>query len=462
MPTTRLFNVRKRLRANTAMISNPLFDSSVRRISRCPWLHRPIRAEWCHVVTYRGVKLKSERCNVATAQDEEKYDRAVEVIAANCGAGTKQLITSDRERFKGKKVRALAGTSPEYQRYVIGRAVSGNANPFQMISATLLVYDTVAFKEVTSRLHRAVGMLRTEAAVLERAVEQEKAPNRLLTLDLVAEQAERFHDLLTVVETVNGSSNKQSKSHKSDSELTELTDKLNAAAGLGLIAKNVRNVSFLQPTHRPTPEQKEEALRLTTEALRLATSARDAGRRAFGRLDDACRERPARKLMRRVITHDKVDGDAVAAAWLAERFLFASEPVEVLFGPRSRVWGAWRIRDCIVDVGNTHDPKHLFFDHKQPAFVNRHDSCATRLLWDYLVKIGRPVDHLKSLVNLVYAGDSTEERGWFKDEYAESNRIGFHKALKDAKAEYATDAGVYRVMRQWLNKYDKKMATRKG
>ena len=73
---------------------------------------------------------------MATAQDEEKYRRAVGVIAANCGAGTKKLITSDRTRFKDAKVRALAGTSPEYQRHVIGRAVSGDTNPFRMISAT--------------------------------------------------------------------------------------------------------------------------------------------------------------------------------------------------------------------------------------------------------------------------------------------------------------------------------------
>lgn len=394
--------------------------------------------------------------------NDEKYRLAVGVIAANCGAGTKKLITSDRTRFKDAKVRALAGTSPEYQRHVIGRAVSGDTTPFRMISATLLVYDTVAFKEVTSRLHRARGMIRQEAALLERAVEQAKVPNRLadrlLTLDLIAEQAERLHELLTEVEIVDGSSNKKSKSRKSDSELT---DKLYAAGGLGLIAKNVRNVAVLQPTHRPSQPQKDEALRLTAEALRFAVSGRDAAQRSFGRADDACRVRPARKLMRRVITHDKIDGDAVAAAWLAERFLFENQPVEVLFVPRERVWGAWRAGDCVVDVGNTRNPKHLFFDHKPPACTNRHDSCAARLIWDHLVELGRPVHHLKPLVNVVYAGDSARERPWFKDEYAESKRSGFHKALADAKATHATDAGVYRVMRQWLNRQDKKTATRK-
>lgn len=291
---------------------------------------------------------------MVTAVNDEKYRRALQRIAENCGAHAGTLLASDRVRFTDAKVRALAGTAPEYQRHV----------------------------------------------------------------------------------------------------------KLNAAGALGLIAKNVRNVAALQPAHRPTHEQKGEALRLTVEALRLAMNARDVGQMVFGWADDDCRVRPAREVTRRVITHDKVDGDAVAAAWLAERFLFAGEPAEVLFVPRERVWGAWRVGDCIVDVGNTHDPKHLFFDHKPPAFENRHHYCAAWLVWSHLIKTGRPVRHLKPLVDVVHAGDSAQERVWFKDEYAESKRAGFHKALADAKAVHRTDADVYRAVRQWLDKHHKKIVGR--
>ncbi len=399
---------------------------------------------------------------MGTAVDEEKSRLAVDVIAANCGAGTKKLITSDRTRFKDAKVRALAGTSPEYQRHVIGRAVSGDTNPFRMISATLLVYDTVAFAEVTSRLPRALGMIRKEAAVLERAIEAQKAPDRLadrlLTLDLIAEQADRLHELLIEVETVDGSSKRKSKSRKSDSELT---DKLYAAGGLGLIAKNVRNVAVLQPTHRPTLQQKELALELTRTALQLARRTRDSVRREFGRADDVCHVRPGKAATRRVITHDRIDGDGVVAAWFAEQFLFEGVSVEILFVPPNRELGAYRVGDCLVDVGRTHDPKNLFFDHKPPACADKRDSCATRQVWDHLAKLGRDVKHLKPLVNVVFAEHSTSERPWFKDEYAESKRSGFHKALADAKVTHETDAGVYRVMRQWLNRHDKKTATRK-
>jgi hypothetical protein len=39
-----------------------------------------------------------------------------------------------------------------------------------MIASTLLVYDTVSFSEVTSRLHRALGSVRMEASFLAKAV----------------------------------------------------------------------------------------------------------------------------------------------------------------------------------------------------------------------------------------------------------------------------------------------------
>ncbi len=66
-------------------------------------------------------------------------------------------MASEREKFIEKNVRELAGTSPEYQRQVIGRALAGDRNPFRMIASTLLDDDTVRFGEVTSRLHRALG-----------------------------------------------------------------------------------------------------------------------------------------------------------------------------------------------------------------------------------------------------------------------------------------------------------------
>jgi hypothetical protein len=92
--------------------------------------------------------------------NDERCSQAVSALVENCGASARKLIASDRRRFTDAEVCSLAGTSPEYQRHVIGRALAGDQNPFRMTSATLLVYDTVAFREVTSRLHRALGMIR--------------------------------------------------------------------------------------------------------------------------------------------------------------------------------------------------------------------------------------------------------------------------------------------------------------
>jgi len=65
---------------------------------------------------------------------------------------------------------------------------------------------------------------------------------------------------------------------------------------------------------------------------------------------------------------------------VAERFLFVGESVEVLFVSRERERGAYRREDCLVAVGDTHDPTNYFFDHKPPAFADRHQTCAARPL----------------------------------------------------------------------------------
>jgi hypothetical protein len=385
--------------------------------------------------------------------NDAKYRRTIGIIVENCGAEARKLLSTDM-RFTEEKVRELSGTSPEYQRHVIGRAMAGDTNPFRMIAATLGVYDTVRFGEVTSRLHRALGSVRKEALLLARAVERDVEPNRLadrlLTLDVIADQASRLRDLLTDVETVGESACKLARGHSSKKPPSE---RLHAASGLGLLAKNVRNVAVLQAAHLPRPDQKEVALRLTADIYKFAVTARDTTRRAFGRLDDAYRVRPVQTPANRVITHSDVDGDAIASAWLAERFLLAGNSIEVLFVPRGRVWGAYRTGDYLVDVGNAFDAKNFFFDHKPPACANRHDSCAARLIWDHLVKLGKPVRHLKPLVDVVFAGDSSRERPWFAYEYAESKRVGFHKTLADAKLKQKTDADMYRTMRRWLEKH---------
>ena len=296
---------------------------------------------------------------MAARTPEEKYKKAVQALVANCGPAAAEILSTDPARFTDEKVRALAGTSPEYQQHVIGRTGAGDTNPFRIIAATLLVYDTVRFGEVTSRLHRAVGMVRKEAAYLSRAVEQDAAPDRLadrlLTLDLVAEQASRLRDLLTELEAVEGAGSAPTRGGKAD---TALIDKRHAAGGLGLIAKNVRNVATLQPAHRPTPRENDVALRLTTEAIDLAVTARDAAREAFAcrrgmscaagpYADEAC-DHPRRGRRRR--GRGGVAGRAVSIRGRGCRGAVRAARAGTRGIPRRR---------RLVDVGNTHDPESV-------------------------------------------------------------------------------------------------------
>ena len=115
-------------------------------------------------------------------------------------------------------------------------------------------------------------------------------------------------------------------------------------------------------------------------------------------------------VVKRIVTHSKPDADAIAAAWLAETFLFPGEEVEVLFVPRLRPGQAGPAADCLVDIACIHDPERLIFDHKPPAFADRNATCATRLVWEHLLSLGRPVGHLEALVRVVHEGDWSPPR----------------------------------------------------
>lgn len=390
---------------------------------------------------------------------DRKYGKAVATLVYNCGGMRVRKLLESNEQFTPKKVRVLAGTSVEYQRYVIDRAFAGDRNPFKKTAASVSTYETVGFYEVISRLERALGQLRHETAYLKSIGQQTAAEipslkDHLAILWLLAGSAQELELALTCLE-VQAEGPTPSPTVAEDHARSP-KPQVHAAGALGFVAKNLRNVPLLKEEHRPTTPQKTRALIHCQAISREATATFTQARRKWGPIDEACRVTPRQKPTRRIITHAAPDADAVVGSWLAEQFLFSGEPVEVLFVPRGRVLGAMRKGDCLVDVGNTHDPVNLWFDHKPPACANRHDSCAARLVWDRLIELGKPVGHLQNLVNVVFAGDSTRERPKFKEEYAESRRVGVHKVLTDAKATEQSDADVYRTVCRWLNAYHKR------
>src|SRR4051812_5413544 len=154
--------------------------------------------------------------------------------------------------------------------------------------------------------------------------------------------------------------------------------------------------------------------------------------------------------MKRVGTHRRPDMDALASAWLAERHLFAGEPVEVVFLPRSFRPGRRLDLDCVVDIGNAHDPGRLLFDHKPPAFLDRHETCAARLVWQHLLGLGRPLAHLADFIDAVHDGDSVRRRG-ASPAYRRSRESGAHAPSTTARAKAPDALALSRLMRDWLD-----------
>lgn len=116
------------------------------------------------------------------------------------------------------------------------------------------------------------------------------------------------------------------------------------------------------------------------------------------------------------------------------------------------VRGCLRPGDCLVDVGNTHDPARHLFDHKPPAFPSRHDSCAAKLVWEHLLTLGKPVQHLQDLVLAVFWWDSFKRRTEFAEVATASKSAGFHAALDAAKVRGLNNVALYRRLRRWLDR----------
>lgn len=165
--------------------------------------------------------------------------------------------------------------------------------------------------------------------------------------------------------------------------------------------------------------------------------------------------------MKRIIaTHKDPDADALAAAWLASRYLFDGDSTEVIFLPRNVSLARLSPVDCVVDLCCAYDRKRLIFDHKPPAFANRNETCATRLVWDHLLASGKPLNHLARLIDVVHEGDSRPPR-LPSAALTASRQDGFHAVVRLARATMNSDREVFVAASKWLNKYER-VARRNG
>jgi hypothetical protein len=209
-------------------------------------------------------------------------DEALQRVEHNCGPDARQLLLSMQPAIPPKKIGMLSRTSPEYQRHVLNRIRAGHTTPLKKTAACVLVYETVSFREVVSRLERALGGVRKEAKFVTAQVDADvphldRGADRLLTLSLVCEGARDIgagvHEL-SVLKAVPSSAARGSEAegeHRAAS-----SGRLHAAAALGLVAKNCRNLPLLKPEHH---NQKGGLGTPHLGAVILADGARDKAAR---------------------------------------------------------------------------------------------------------------------------------------------------------------------------------------
>jgi hypothetical protein len=154
-----------------------------------------------------------------------------------------------------------------------------------------------------------------------------------------------------------------------------------------------------------------------------------------------------KRVSTRIVTHRALDLDAVVSAWLAQAYLFDGA-VEVCFVSRS-IDPTRHGEACLVDVGNSYDPARLRFDHKPPAFADRNETCAAKLVWEHLLTLGKLVRHLEPLVRVTFEGDTRR----FSPALKQSRLDGPHAELARAGRLYATDTERYTHMRLWLSEH---------
>lgn len=165
--------------------------------------------------------------------------------------------------------------------------------------------------------------------------------------------------------------------------------------------------------------------------------------------------------LRRIVTHRAPDADAIVSAYLAERYLFAGQPCEIVFVSRTtgRNGSALSGADCVVDVGNEYDPVRLRFDHKPPAFADRNEKCATVLVWEYLLGAGHDIAPLAALVAVVHQGDHNPPAP-VTPELRASRESGVHRQVAEARRNFPGDERAqYRALRAWLDGQTAAVAT---
>lgn len=153
-----------------------------------------------------------------------------------------------------------------------------------------------------------------------------------------------------------------------------------------------------------------------------------------------------------IITHIALDMDAIIGVWLLQRYSNLGDTTVGFVNTGNPDPNLLAKADAVVDTGKILDPGNLRFDHHQLPGDESISTCAALQVWEYLVSKDIPVEHLKPLAMLVYAGDNA-----LKIHGAGSSQeVGLHALLSGFKEvnKHATDDQVFEWMCNLLDIID--------
>jgi hypothetical protein len=368
------------------------------------------------------------------------------------------LLLSGHPFLSRKIVLQLSRSSAERQQYELEQ-VRQKRRPY---STKTTVFDTVGFGEVFSRLARAGGLM-NKAAQLFCRLATSSVPSAVEDLEIGSFAQDVILNCRALRRLI--------KSYRGGP--TQTGANANAVPSmrfqnwdyLPLNECRVRDVraclshanGFIQKCVRDLPR--------ATNLRPSRAQAHDCGLRLYAMITDCRRildrlaeilsqeiDSPAQRghIRKRVATHSRPDVDALVSVWLVERYLLAEE-VEVVFVPYNHDF-ARQCVDCVVDMGGLYDPRYLLFEHRPPAFADRHASCAARLIWEHLLSVGKPVHHLAELVQTAHHGDCVLRQGSALYQASKLRRI--HHELDRLSPTCGNPSALYVKVRRWLDRYD--------
>lgn len=391
--------------------------------------------------------------------DDKKLIEAKTRILENCGDLARQLL-DPRHRYHRyltpKVLKSLGNKTPQRQRSELEQVAKGN-RPFTTKS---VVFDTLYYGKVPNRLGRAAGWVNKANAAVQLAAKSRLSPEETKQVDDILRSLEQECSNLWRIVRKDGKDGlpecgrpkaPKPKSSKITDERIWTSEDVGEATlarvvgylnlSKGFVSKCLRDL----PRARHLPRTREQ---VHSAGVRLFAIQKNiwAMTEALGRATDKL---PGTR-QKRVATHIKPDVDALVSVWLVERFLVKKD-VEVIFVPYDHDWSTEPSGvDYVVDMGYMYDPRWGLFDHKEPSFADRQETCAALLIWEHLVERRKGVARLNELVHTVHAGDSIRLRAR-SSAYSASKENGVHACLDRLRKSGLRERGLYIGMREWLD-----------